>query len=117
VISPITYQLELGSSEGERQQATLLITHKSAEIDLDTGVRLPDRYEAEVTYKPQPSTQSTRDIPFTGQRICWQEAPLTSPETMAAFVEVALARLRPLHYTLSGPPFAADTDTKEPIWL
>ena len=78
---------------------TLRIAYQPAGIDLDSGRRLPARFEAELA----PQTMTATEIPFTGQRICWASAPRFSQQAVEAFAEFALSCVaRRLGYPDSG---------------
>ena len=105
----ITYEWELTSDDGTRERVVLRITHQPAGIDVEAGQRLPSRFEAELTSQtkqPPSVTEVTgRDIPFTGLRICWEQAPRFSQKGMEAFVDTVLSRLAGLY--LTGKPTPA----------
>ncbi len=87
----ITYECELTSDgeDGARKLVVLRITHQPAGIDLDSGRRLPARFEAELA----PPTAPGSAIPFAGLRVCWAGAPRFSQLGMEVFAEIALSRL------------------------
>lgn len=89
----ITYEWELTSDDGTRERVVLRITHQPAGIDLDSGQRLPARFEAELAPKTGPASA----IPFAGLRVCWVQAPRFSQQGMVAFAEIALSRLAPIY--------------------
>lgn len=107
----ITYECELtgGGGDGARKLVVLRITHQPADIDLESGQRLPARFEAEIA----PPTGPGSAIPFAGLRVCWAGAPRFSQRGMEAFAEIALSRLADKY--LVSKPTPASTDWRSPM--
>lgn len=93
-----------GEDGGQGKILTLRITHQPAGIDIDSGRRLPARFEAELA----PQTTTTVEIPFDGQRICWAPAPRFSQQAMEEFTKLAMSRVAHMRWLpLSGAGIAA----------
>ena len=95
----ITYEWEPTSENnddgGTRELVVLRITHQPAGIDLDSGRRLPARFEAELAPPAAPRSA----IPFAGLLVCWARAARFTQQGMEAFAEIALSRLAHLYLT------------------
>ena len=107
----ITYECELTGDRGDgvRELVVLRINHQPAGIDLDSGQRLPARFEAELA----PPTAPGSAIPFAGLRVCWARAPRFSQRGMETFAEIALSRLA--HMYLASKPKPTFTDRRSPM--
>jgi hypothetical protein len=98
----VTYEWTVKDADRyERHLAVLTVSFHGADLDIDVGRRVPDRYEAQLTKQQCVRSPVKRvvagDIPFSGLRICWQGAPRFSNTGLDRFATTALRRLAVLY--------------------